>query len=136
MPRRSRNPARSSRRRGAQVRGPGLREKKNAQVRQALFDAAMSLFRDQGFEATSVDEASALAADIEGISVVLSDIRLEGSGTGLDLIRRLPSDLPCILMTSLPLSDPLHRQALAQGPVLRKPFSRAQLSALLRPEAA
>ncbi|MCE8538430.1 PAS-domain containing protein [Ruegeria pomeroyi] len=85
-------------------------------------------------EATSADEASALAADIEDIALVLSDIKLEGDATGIDLLKRLPKSLPCILMTSLPLSDPLHREALTRGPVLRKPFTRAQLAALLRPE--
>jgi AcrR family transcriptional regulator len=33
-----------------------LREKKNLAVKQALFDAAMELFRDKGFDNTSVDE--------------------------------------------------------------------------------
>ena len=106
-------------------------------------DDLRSQFRDMlvelGFsviEATSTDEALALTADIEDIALVLSDIRLEGQGTGLDLLGRLNSRLPCILMTSLPYSDPLHRQALTLAPVLRKPFTRAQLSALIRTEAA
>lgn len=86
-------------------------------------------------EATSVDEACALAADLEDISLVLSDIRLEGTATGLDLLDRLQGDLPCILMTSLPPSDPMHREALARGPVLRKPFSRARLSEIIGTEA-
>jgi AcrR family transcriptional regulator len=34
----------------------GLRQKKNAQVKQALYDAAMELFREKGFNETSVDE--------------------------------------------------------------------------------
>jgi len=34
----------------------GLRQKKNIQVKDALYNAAMQLFRRQGFEATSVDE--------------------------------------------------------------------------------
>ncbi|MEX0319556.1 MAG: PAS-domain containing protein [Ruegeria sp.] len=102
-----------------------------SQFRDMLVDLGHSVI-----EATSADEACALAADLDDISLVLSDIRLEGAGTGLDLIRRLKPGLPCVLMTSLPLSDPLHREALAQGPVLRKPFSRAQLSALIRTEAA
>ena len=87
-------------------------------------------------EATSVDEALTLTADIGDIALVLSDIRLQGEDTGLDLIQRLDGTIPCILMTSLPYSDPLHRQALAAAPVLRKPFTRAQLSALIRTEAA
>ncbi len=87
-------------------------------------------------EATSVEEANALTADIGDISLVLSDIRLEGAETGVDLIKRLAPGLPGILMTSLPFTDPLHREALAIAPVLRKPFSRAQLSALIRTGAA
>lgn len=87
-------------------------------------------------EATSSDEALALTSDIEDIALVLSDIRLEGQGTGLDLVKEMKKTLPCVLMTSLPYSDPLHRDALTLAPVLRKPFSRAQLSALIRNEAA
>ncbi|CAD0186892.1 Blue-light-activated protein [Ruegeria sp. THAF57] len=102
-----------------------------SQFRDMLVDLGFSVI-----EATSVDEALALASDIEDIVLVLSDIRLEGEGTGLDLLDRLKDKLPCILMTSLPYSDPLHRKALTLAPVLRKPFTRAQLSALIRAEAA
>lgn len=87
-------------------------------------------------EATSVEEALVLTADIQDIVLVLSDILLEGSETGLDLLARLKDGLPCILMTSLPDVDPLYRKALALAPVLRKPFSQSQLSALIRTEAA
>jgi len=34
----------------------GLRQKKNTQVKQALYDAAMELFRQKGFDETSVNE--------------------------------------------------------------------------------
>jgi AcrR family transcriptional regulator len=34
----------------------GLREKKNLAVKQAFFDAAMALFKEKGFDNTSVDE--------------------------------------------------------------------------------
>lgn len=102
------------------------------------------LFRDMlvalGFsviEATSADEAVALAADIPDIALVLSDIQLAGSGTGLDLLDRVQgTGLPCVLMTSLPETDPLHRAAAARVPVLRKPFAADKLAALLRPKAA
>lgn len=87
-------------------------------------------------EANSVDEALALINSVEDISLVLSDIRLEGSGTGLDILRQVKPGLPCILMTSLPSSDRLYQRALALAPVLRKPFSQAQLSALIQTEAA
>ncbi len=101
------------------------------QFRDMLIDLGFSVI-----EATSTDEALALTETVEGIAMVLSDIRLEGTATGLDLLSQLKSRLPCILMTSLPYTDPLHRQALALAPVLSKPFSKAQLSALVRTEAA
>ena len=102
------------------------------------------LFRDMliGFgysviEATSADEAAALAAALPEIALMLSDIQLQGGATGLDLLDRLSgSRLPCILMTSLPETNPLHRAALARVPVLKKPFGAAQLGALLRMKAA
>ncbi|MBS4010843.1 MAG: hybrid sensor histidine kinase/response regulator, partial [Roseovarius sp.] len=83
-------------------------------------------------EAASVDEAAALIANLPEISAVLSDIVLEGSRTGIDLAR-LPrrGDCALVLMTSLPPDDPLHRQAADLAPVLRKPFSAAQLDAAL-----
>lgn len=86
-------------------------------------------------EATSVDEATALLADLEDIRLVLTDIHLQGDKTGPDLARRIGRSVPCLLMTSLPPDDPLHRAALAHGPVLRKPFSLPQLAALIRPES-
>jgi AcrR family transcriptional regulator len=35
---------------------PGLRERKDAEVKRAFFESAMELFREKGFDATSVDE--------------------------------------------------------------------------------
>ncbi|MHA6263067.1 PAS-domain containing protein [Arenibacterium sp. CAU 1754] len=103
-----------------------------------------TLFRDMliglGYsviEATSVDEASALAADLPDIALVLSDILLQGNGTGLDLLDRFRgTGLPCILMTSLPADHALHQAALARVPVLQKPFSAGQLAELLTAKAA
>ncbi len=103
-----------------------------ADVREALIDLGHAVI-----EATSVDEAMALAADVPDIALVLSDIRLEGAATGLDLLDRLScSGIPVILMTSLPPQDPLHKQASARVPVLRKPVTTPDLQAVLRPEAA
>lgn len=39
----------------------GLRQKKNEQVKQSLYDAAMELFQQKGFDETSVDEITARA---------------------------------------------------------------------------
>ncbi|MBK0325798.1 PAS-domain containing protein [Rhodobacteraceae bacterium F11138] len=83
-------------------------------------------------EATSVVEANALITEVPDISLILSDMKLHGTETGLDLLDRVAgTGLPCILMTSLPADDPLHIAALARAPVLRKPFTTAELTALI-----
>ncbi|WP_158965771.1 hybrid sensor histidine kinase/response regulator [Chachezhania sediminis] len=83
-------------------------------------------------EATSVEEARTLLADLDDIALILSDIRLEGSATGLDLAAETRAgQTPLVLMTSLPVDDPLHRAALTHGPVLQKPFTVGRLAALL-----
>lgn len=85
-------------------------------------------------EATTVDEAIELLDDLPEIGLVLSDIKLEGNATGLDLVRRITAQRPPqILMTSLPVTDPLHQAALALAPVLQKPFSEHALMTLLSP---
>ncbi|WP_299846912.1 PAS-domain containing protein [uncultured Roseovarius sp.] len=93
------------------------------------------MLRDAGHavvEAASVAEALALLPELPEISALLSDISLEGDQTGLDLMQNLPPNhCPAFLMTSLPADDPLHISALNLAPVLRKPFTAAQLSAFL-----
>ncbi len=96
-------------------------------IRDMLRDAGHSVI-----EATSVAEALALLAELPEISVILSDIALEGDATGLDLLDALPrGHCPAFLMTSLPRDAPAHQKALGFGPVLRKPFSAAELGAFL-----
>ena len=105
-------------------------------LREAVRDMLVGLGHTV-IEAASVDEASALLADLDDIRLVLSDIRLQGEATGLDLLARVGAGgPPFVLMTSLPQSDPLHRAALAKAPVLHKPFSAAQLAALVGREDA
>ena len=98
------------------------------------------MLMDRGYsviEATSVDEACAIAADLEDIALVLSDIKLEGEATGLDLADRMAkANVPVLLMTSLPSEDPLHQAALTKAPVLSKPFNPEDLSRLITSEAA
>ena len=100
-----------------------------------LRGAVRDMLRDAGhavIEAASADEALALLPDLPQISALLSDISLEGDKTGLDLVRGLPDGhCPAFLMTSLPPDDPLHRAARSLAPVLRKPFTAAQLQAFL-----
>lgn len=66
-------------------------------------------------EATSVDEARALVADLPEISAVLPDIVLEGPLTGRDLADAPHrDDCPLVPVTSLPPDDPLTRAGSAQ----------------------
>lgn len=82
-------------------------------------------------EAGSADEALDLAR-LPGLGLILSDINLPGTLTGVDLARRLiagGSRAQIALMTSLPSGDGL--RASAPCPVLTKPFSEATLTAFL-----
>ena len=98
--------------------------------------AIREMLRDQGhavIEAASADEALALLEQLPGITLILSDIYLEGDATGLDLLARLPAvHPPCRLMTSLPRDHGLHRAALLRVPVLPKPFTASDLYAFLQ----
>ncbi len=100
-----------------------------------LRDTIRDMLRGAGhsvIEASSVAEALSLLDDLPEISTLLSDISLEGDGTGLDLLDALPPGrCAACLMTSLPPEDPLHRAARARAPVLRKPFDAAALQAVL-----
>ncbi len=83
-------------------------------------------------EASNVPEAQALLSELPEISMLLSDISLEGGQTGIDLMTGLPpGHCPAYLMTSLPPDDPLYKAATPHAPVLRKPFTASQLSAFL-----
>ncbi|WP_299619930.1 PAS-domain containing protein [uncultured Tateyamaria sp.] len=107
---------------------PDLRQ----HYRDMLIDLGHSVI-----EATGVDEAIALTADLPDISFVLSDISLgDGARTGVDLATQLNGTLPVVLMTSLPPSDPLHSAAVQAAPVLKKPFGQSDLVALLHLEGA
>ncbi|MFT7058181.1 MAG: signal transduction histidine kinase/CheY-like chemotaxis protein [Pseudorhodobacter sp.] len=84
-------------------------------------------------EAASADEGLALAA-LPGIDLVLSDISLPGTLTGVDLAEALSDQarpLRVCLMTSLPMANPLRRRAAARFPVLTKPFDQGELTAFL-----
>lgn len=82
-------------------------------------------------EAGTADEAAAIAG-IEGLGMILSDIRLGGGLTGLDVLGRLARPgLAVGLMTSLPADDALRRAAAASFPVLAKPFGAVELDAFV-----
>ena len=85
-----------------------------------------------------MDEAEALSA-LPGLDAVLSDISLGGGKTGLDLARLLKaskSGAQLCLMTSLPSQNPLRKEAERQFPLIKKPFSKADLGQFLEDGAA
>jgi signal transduction histidine kinase/CheY-like chemotaxis protein len=82
-------------------------------------------------EASSVTEALDLARTIPDIAQVLSDLRLEGTETGLELLDHL-SDIPIRFMTSLPAEDPLTKAAAHAAPLLKKPFDIRDLQGFLQ----
>jgi signal transduction histidine kinase/CheY-like chemotaxis protein len=105
------------------------RDDLRALMRDMLMELGYSVI-----EAASVDEATALLADLPDIALILSDVQLEGEATGTDLARRKGRDgPPLILMTSLPTDAPLFLEAQKHAPVLRKPFTRGDLAALISP---
>ncbi|MDG1170216.1 MAG: PAS-domain containing protein [Sulfitobacter sp.] len=100
-------------------------------VRDMLMDQGHSVI-----EATSADEASALLADLQDITLILSDIQLIGEATGLDLARRVAGQKPILLMTSLPADHEIFLAAQQLAPILRKPFGADDLAALITPSKA
>lgn len=88
-------------------------------------------------EAGSADEGLVLA-NLPGVEIVLSDISLPGTLTGVDLLEQLTESgmgLRGYLMTSLPVKNPLRSRGATQFPILTKPFDEGQLAAFLTREA-
>lgn len=105
---------------------PDLRQ----HYRDMLIDLGHSVI-----EAAGVDEGIALTADLPDIGFVLSDVNLgSGTRTGIDLAQQVGAVIPVVLMTSLPVSDPLHMEAVQAATVLKKPFGPDELAPLLSSE--
>jgi CheY-like chemotaxis protein len=67
------------------------------------------------------------------ITMILSDLQLEGEETGVDFVASLGETKPLtIFMTSLPASHELVQMAQRIGPVLSKPFDVAELQRILQ----
>ena len=119
------------------VKAPGLvllvedNPKLRSMIRDMLTEAGHTVI-----ETALVEEARDLLENVPDISLVLSDIKLEGAATGVDLARNVNGTLPMFLMTSLPESDPLYTRGAALAPVLRKPFTADQLAKFLTTENA
>lgn len=98
---------------------------------QSIRESVRAMLCDLGhsvIEATTADEALALA-DLPDLDIMLSDINLPGTLSGLDLARALRGrgQMRLCLMTALPAYDRLHREAAGEFPVLTKPFSPQDL---------
>mgnify|MGYP003629902144 CR=1 FL=1 len=97
-------------------------------IRQMLVETGYSVI-----EAPTAAEALEIIADLDDLALILSDLSLEGSATGLDLLDALPAAAPpFVMMTSLRPDHGLHRAARARGPVLQKPFDATQLRTFLQ----
>lgn len=117
-----------------QAPGLALLVEDNVELRRMIRDMLTELGH-LVIEAASVDEALALLDQVPGISLILSDIQLEGAATGVDLVQRLPSGgIPTYLMTSFMQSHPLYIEGAALAPVIRKPFTGETLARFLKPE--
>jgi signal transduction histidine kinase len=97
-------------------------------VREMLTDMG-----HQVIEADNFTEALTLS-DLPAIDIVLSDIKLPGDTTGVDLLERVAGQRPELklaLMTSLPEIHPLRQRGAKRWPVLAKPFNSGQLHGIL-----
>ncbi|WGI22617.1 PAS-domain containing protein [Amylibacter sp. IMCC11727] len=116
---------------GTQTTDPGMvllvedREDLRLQTREMLREMGHSVI-----EADNAEEALTLA-QIPGVSHVLTDIMLGDGMNGFEMAQELLTaghNMPVIMMTGLPVDDPIHQQASAQFPLLRKPFAGPQLA--------
>ena len=101
-----------------------------------LRDVFRSYLTGMGYsviEASGVDEARALLRELPEISLILTDLQLEGDETGVDLISGLENTKQLVLfMSSLPADHPLVIRAQRMAPVLAKPFEMGDLRATLK----
>lgn len=114
-----------------QVPGLTLMVEDDPELRDQIRDMLIA----EGFmviEAASVDEGLMLLDHVPGITTVLSDIKVEGDKTGVDLADTLKDrDMPVFLMTSLAQNHPLYLEGAARAPILRKPFTAEALKHFL-----
>ena len=101
-----------------------------------LRDVFRSYLTGMGYsviEASGVDEARALLRELPEITLILTDLQLEGEETGVDLISGLENTKALVLfMSSLPADHQLVIRAQRMAPVLAKPFEIGDLRATLK----
>ncbi len=120
--------------RGQRTPGLTLLVEDDPEIRGQIRDMLMAQ-NHMVVEASSIDEALILLDHVPGISMILSDIKVEGDATGVDLVEKLKHrELPIFLMTSFASSNPLYLEGAARAPVIRKPFTPDALLRFLSPE--
>ncbi len=72
-------------------------------------------------EAASVEEATQLMV-VDGLNLIVTDLDIGGTGTGLDVAACAPLNLPLLIITGLPETAPLRQKAEAAHVILAKPF--------------
>jgi signal transduction histidine kinase len=101
-----------------------------------LRDTMRTMLTSLGYsvvEAASANEAQALLQGLPEVTLILSDLQLEGDKTGVAFVDGLPENHPMVIfMTSLPAHHELTQSAQRRAPVLTKPFTQAQLGQLLQ----
>jgi signal transduction histidine kinase len=105
----------------------------NFEIRQSIRDYLRQM-NHSVLEANSAEEALNLS-HISDLTHIVTDLMLEGEMTGFDLaknIRDKGMNIPVFIVTALPKNDPLRQAASLVFPVLHKPFSDAQLTALFQ----
>lgn len=81
-------------------------------------------------EAVSTEEAAQLMA-VDGLTLIVTDLDIGGTGTGLDVAATAPPHVPIVVITGLPEKDALRRKAQTSHIVLTKPFGFDDLKAQL-----
>ncbi len=77
-------------------------------------------------ETNSAEEALNLM-QVSDITHVITDVMLEGEMTGVDFANNISQDIPVLVVTSLPKTDPIRMKAEDKFPVLHKPFEADDL---------
>ncbi len=77
-------------------------------------------------ETNSAEEALNLI-QVSNVTHVITDVMLEGKMTGVELANKITKDIPILVITSLPKTDPLRIKAEEKFSVLHKPFEANDL---------
>ncbi|WP_425417039.1 PAS-domain containing protein [Oricola indica] len=88
----------------------------------------------QVIEASTGGEALELLANLPKVALLVSDIMMPGSTTGIDVAREaraLRPDLPCLLISGLATTHPALGEAEREFHLLKKPFGETDFIAAL-----